>query len=102
MKTISSFKTLFEKAAYGSNYAKAFEDFLSMCICAFTRNIRTGLSHYEEEYMQIIQPYKENGKLEYFPQLLAELVLYMEEHKDSSEGNDLLGEFFQQVKCHHR
>ncbi|MBI4945963.1 MAG: SAM-dependent DNA methyltransferase [Bacteroidetes bacterium] len=96
MKTISSFKTLFEKAAYGSNYAKAFEDFLTMCICAFTRKFDTGLSYYEEEYMQIIEPYKASGKLEYFPQLLAEMVSYMEEKKDDSGGNDLLGEFFQQ------
>lgn len=96
MKTISSFKTLFEKASYGCNYSTAFEDFLTMCICAFTRKFDTGLSHYEVEYLQIIEPYKANGRLEYFPRLLGELIAYMEAHKDDSEGNDLLGEFFQQ------
>ena len=95
-KTISSFKAIFEKAAYASSYNKAFEDFLTMCICAFSQNIQTGKSFYEDEYMSIIKPYKANNTLKYFPELLAEMVLYMEDYKDSSQGNDLLGEFFQQ------
>lgn len=96
MENISSFKTLFEKAAYGSHYAKAFDDFLTMCICCFSINPETKLSYYEDEYLRIIEPYKANNTLKYFPELLAEMVVYMEENKDSSQGNDLLGEFFQQ------
>jgi type I restriction enzyme M protein len=100
--TISSFKKVFEKAAYGSSYNRVFEDFLTICICAFTQNILTGKSFYENEYMSIIEPYKANKTLQYFPELLAELVMYMEENKDNSQGNDLLGEFFQQEITHGR
>lgn len=96
MKTITPFTKLFEKAAYGQSYPQVFDDFLEMCICSFTRNFNTGLSHYEDKYLEIIKPYKANGTLKYFPELLGEMILYMEEYKDASEGNDLLGEFFQQ------
>lgn len=96
MEKRSSFKAIFDKAAYGSNYNKVFEDFLIMCICCFSRNFETGLSFYEDEYLSVIEPYKANNTLKYFPDLLAEMVIYMEENKDSNQGNDLLGEFFQQ------
>jgi len=102
MENISSFKTLFEKAAYGSHYAKAFDDFLTMCICCFSFNPETKLSNYEDEYLRVIEPYKANNTLKYFPELLALMVIYMEENKDSSQGNDLLGEFFQQEITHGR
>src|SRR5436309_2572360 len=93
METIRSFKNIFDKAAYGSSYHRVFDDFLTMCICAFSRNILTGLSHYEDEYMSIIEPYKANNTLKHFPELLGELIIFMENNKDSSNGNDLLGEF---------
>ncbi len=101
-KSISSFKAIFEKAVYGSHYTRVFEDFLTICICAFSQNIITGKSFYEDEYMSIIEPYKANNTLKYFPELLNEMVMYMEENKDSPEGNDLLGEFFQQEITHGR
>lgn len=93
---INSFKIIFKKAAYGNIYDKVFDDFLTISICALTRNPVTGLSYYEDEYMSVIEPYKDNGTLKYFPELFAELILFMENYKDSSEGNDLLGTFFEQ------
>jgi len=99
---IAPFKSIFEKAAYHGSYDKTFDDFLIMCICALTRNPETGLSYYEDEYMSIIEPYKANETLKYFPELLAELILYMEENKDSNDGNDLLGMFFEQELSHGR
>jgi len=102
MENISSFKSLFEKAAYGSHYAKAFDDFLTMCICCFSFNLETKLSNYEVEYLRIIEPYKANNTLKYFPELLAEMVVYMEENMNNAQGNYLLGEFFQQEVTHGR
>ncbi len=99
---IVPFKTIFDKIAYRGGYEKVFGDFLSLIICCYTRNYQTGLSHYEEEYFKIIEPYKENKTLDYFPQLLAELIIYMENNKDSSEGNDLLGTFYEQELSHGR
>ncbi|MGE0635809.1 MAG: N-6 DNA methylase [Bacteroidia bacterium] len=94
--SINSFKVIFDKAAYGNSYDKVFDDFLNICIATLTRNPATGLSYYEDEYMSVIEPYKANGTLKYFPQLFAELILFMEENKDNSQGNDLLGTFFEQ------
>ncbi|MGE0566609.1 MAG: class I SAM-dependent DNA methyltransferase [Bacteroidia bacterium] len=95
-RTIQSFKSVFDKAAYGNSYEQTFDDFLTICICCFTRNFKTGLSHYEDEYLRVIEPYKALGTLKYLPILLAELILYMEENMDNSQGNDLLGTFFEQ------
>ena len=67
-----------------------------MCQCAFCPNPESGLSYYEDDYLKMIEPYKVAGTLKYFPELLAEMVAYIEENRDSSQGNDLLGEFFQQ------
>lgn len=96
IRTLQSFKAVFDKAAYGSSYEQVFDDFLTICIACVTRNPETGLSYYEDEYMRIIEPYKALGTLKYFPELFAELILYMEENKDNSQGNDLLGSFFEQ------
>ncbi len=102
MKSISSFKTVFEKAAYGGSYHTVFDDFLTICICCFSINPETGKSFYEEEYLSIIEPYKKRGTLKYFPDLLAELIIFMEENVNNSQGNDLLGDFFQQEITHGR
>ena len=102
MKSISSFKTVFEKAAYGGSYHTVFDDFLTVCICCFSINPETGKSFYEAEYLSIIEPYKKRGTLKHFPDLLAELVIYMEENVENSQGNDLLGDFFQQEITHGR
>ncbi len=100
MKTISSFKTVFEKAAYGGSYHTVFDDFLTVCICCFSINPETGMSFYEDEYLNIIEPYKKRGTLKHFPDLLAELVIFMEENLENPLGNDMLGDFFQQFISH--
>lgn len=101
--TLKAFKEKFSQAAYtGWSYEKTFDDFLSIIICSFSRNYETGLSFYEEEYLKIIEPYKKRDTLQYFPELLAILIMYMEKHKDSSNGNDLLGDFFEQEISHGR
>ncbi|MCG3165552.1 MAG: hypothetical protein POELPBGB_01320 [Bacteroidia bacterium] len=98
----AQFKNIFDKIAYRESYEKVFDDFLKLIICCYTRNYITGLSYYEEEYFQIIEPYKEHKTQDYFPQLLAELILYMENMKNSSEGNDLLGTFYETELSHGR
>lgn len=94
--TLQAFKRTFEIVAYGSGYETVFNDFMEMCICAFTRNPTTGLSYYEGEYLERIEPYKKNEKMNHFPHLLGILIAYMEKHKDDTEGNDLLGTFYEQ------
>lgn len=99
--TLKVFKEKFSRAAYtGWGYDRTFDDFLTIVIAAHTRNYATGLSHYEDEYLKVIEPYKKRNTLKYFPQLLAILIMYMEKHKDSSSGNDLLGDFYEQELSH--
>lgn len=102
LNTLKEFKKVFEQAAYFGGYESTFNDFLTMCIYAFARNPLTGLSYYEDEYMELMGLYQERGVIEHFPHLLAILVAYMEEHKDSTEGNDLLGTFYEQEVSHGR
>lgn len=68
-----------------------FDDFLTMCICAFSFNPLTKQSNYEEEYLAIISKYKSNSLVELFPKALAQLTMAMEEHLCT----DVLGEFFE-------
>lgn len=94
-KDLSDFKRLFDKAAYGNSYDTVFRDFLTMCLCAHSRNFKTGLSHQEDLYMQTIEPYKQRGTLDLFPQLMGTMILLMDKFKDSSTGNDVLGSFYE-------
>ena len=96
MNNINEFKKLFDQIAYGHNASIVFDDFMKICICAFSRNILTGLSNYEDEYLEIIKPYIKSGKIEKIPHLLAIMIDYMETEKDNSSGNDLLGSFYEQ------
>lgn len=99
METLSSFTALFEKAARGSTRTRTFYDFLSLCIYDFTKNPCTGFSFYEKEYHLLRNRYLKSGRLEYLQLLSAELVNYVNKHRGSSYGNDLLGEFFEREIC---
>jgi len=76
--------------------AKVFDDFLTMTIAACSINPLTKLSNYEEEYLQTIAPYKESELRHEFPKAFAHLIRQMEERVTDSQGNDILGEFFEQ------
>lgn len=73
-----------------------FDDFLTMAIAAFTQNLQTGKSWYEDEYMDTIAKYKDSELRYEFPNALAYLITEMEEAVNSSLGNDVLGSFFEQ------
>ena len=76
--------------------SKVFDDFLTMSIAACSRNPKTGLSHYEDEYLQTIAAYKDSELRHEFPKAFASLVAEMEARADDERGNDILGEFFEQ------
>lgn len=88
-------ETIF-KIAYRFPLAQAFDDFLTMAIAACTRNPETKLSYYEDEYLNTIACYKDSELRFEFPNAFTQLVVEMEERVDSSLGNDVLGEFFEQ------
>lgn len=82
--------------AHRFSLSHVFEDFLTMSIAACTQNLQTGVSYYEDEYLQTIAPYKNSELRHEFPKAFAFLIEEMEERTGSNEGNDVLGEFFEQ------
>ena len=75
---------------------QVFEDFLTMAIAASTQNPATGKSWYEEEYLATIEPYKDSDLRFLFPLAFGQLVCEMQAGVQSSQGMDVLGEFFEQ------
>lgn len=88
-------ETLF-KLAHRFPLFQVFDDFLTMSIAACTQNPVTKLSHYEDEYVETIVRYKDSDLRHEFPKAFAALINEMEERVDSDQGNDVLGEFFEQ------
>lgn len=94
-------ETLF-KIGYRFSLSKVFDDFLTMSIAACTQNLHTKVSYYEDEYLQTIAYYKDSPLRFEFTNAFAHLIHEMEERVDSSAGNDVLGEFFEQHISHGR
>lgn len=91
-----TFASLLGEQAYRHDLRPLFDDFLTLTLCAFSQNPRTGKSFDEDLYMETIGKYDKELARELFPKLLASLIMEMEERKDSSEGNDVLGGFYEQ------
>lgn len=94
--TNSQFAESIFRIAHRFSLAHVFDDFLTMTIAAFTQNLQTGLSWYEDEYLATVARYKDSDLRFVFQEALGHLVLEMNTRLGSSEGNDVLGEFFEQ------
>lgn len=92
----SQFAETILNISYRFSLAKVFDDFLTMAIAACTQNPQTKLSYYEAEYLQTIAAYKDSELRFEFPKAFSYLVLEMEERIHDTNGNDVLGEFFEQ------
>ena len=84
---------------YRYDLRSAFDDLLTMSLCAFSQNPGTGKSYDEDLYMQTIARYKDDKIVTEFPRLMAQLVVEMEERLGSGEGHDVLGEFYEYNLC---
>lgn len=73
-----------------------FDDFLTLTLCAFSPDPRTGKSHDEDLYLETIARYKEDPLRFHFPKMLACLVTEMEDRMSDPSGNDVLGNFYQE------
>ncbi len=91
-----TFESLLRSFEYRYDLRTVFDDFLTLAICAFSPNPVTGKSHDEDLYMQTIEKYKTDELRHNFPKMLSCLTLEMEEQLGSSEGNDVLGTFYEQ------
>lgn len=93
-----TFSSLLLKFGYSHDIRTVFDDFLTLTIAAFSQNLETGKSYLEDEYMQVIGKYKKPVETDLFPKLLGTLITEMEHKLNSSEGFDVLGDFFE-VHC---
>jgi len=84
------------KISHRFSLFKVYDDFLTMSIAACTQNLETKLSWYEDEYLATIAHYKDSELRHEFPKAFANLIIEMEERTGSSQGNDVLGDFFEQ------
>jgi type I restriction enzyme M protein len=75
---------------------KVFDDFLTTTIAGFMQNPQTRQSLYGEEYATTIASYNDSKIWHEFQKASLSLISEMEERADSSVGNDILGEFFEQ------
>lgn len=91
-----TFVSLMQSFSYRYDLRTVFDDFLTMTICAFSQNPLTGKSHDEDLYLDTIARYAKDELRYNFPKMVASLTTEMEERYESSVGNDVLGEFYEQ------
>jgi type I restriction-modification system DNA methylase subunit len=91
------FEKLFDKISYGLSEWRVFNDFLDMCIYAFS------LGKYEEQYFEIVKRYPKE-KVNQLAELLSLLILAMTRESSSKEetesnysagAKDILGELYE-------
>jgi type I restriction-modification system DNA methylase subunit len=91
-QTFASTMKLFE---YRFDLRTVFDDFLTMSLCAMGQNPHTKKSYDETLYLETVAKYKDDKLRFEFPHLYAHVVTEMTERWDSSEGYDVLGEFYE-------
>lgn len=90
-----SFSELLKQFEYHYDLRTTFDDFLTMATCAFGQNSKEGKSYDEDLYLQTMEKYKNSDLRHNFPKLVTKLSFEMEERLESSEGFDVLGEFYE-------
>lgn len=95
-KPVETFESLLRAFEFRYDLRSVFDDFLTLALCSFSQNPATGKSHDEDLYLQTIDKYKTDDLRHNFPKMLACLTLEMEEQLGSSDGNDVLGTFYEQ------
>lgn len=94
-KKTETFQTLLKAFEYRYDLRTVFDDFLTMTICSLSYNPNLGKSPDEHIYLETIAKYKDDKLRHQFPELLAQLIIEMEERVSSGNGNDILGEVFE-------
>ncbi len=96
MSTKQSFSTLMLQFEHRYNLRNAFDHFLILSLCSLSINPLTRKSYDEDLYMDTIRQYEKDDLRHLFPKAFAQMVLEMEERKGSSQGNDIIGDFYQE------
>ncbi len=96
MSKIQSFSYLMLQFEHRYDLRTAFDDFLTLSLCSLSINPQTRKSYDEELYMDTILKYENDDLRHLFPEAFAQMVIEMESKKGSSQGNDVLGDFYQE------
>jgi len=83
-------------ATYHYDLRTVFDDLLTMMLCSFSHNPWTGKSYNEDLYLETIGKYKKDDFRFQFPKMLGQLIIEMEDRLSDSQGNDVLGDYFEQ------
>lgn len=86
-----------DRLGYTYDLHSVFDDFLTLCICTMGMNPVTRLSYDEDLYLETISKYKGKDIVNVFPKLYAYLIMEMEARVDDSQGNDVIGEYYEQT-----
>lgn len=98
-----SFEQIILSFGHKQDLHTVFADFLTMLICAFSMNPLSGKSHYEDEYISVINKYDKKTEIDFFPRLLARLIIEMEEGLNETNCSvDVLGNFYESHISHGR
>lgn len=95
-KKQETFSGLIQEFQYHFDLPQVFDDFLTMSIASFGRNLETGLSYDEDLYMSLIPKYQDHKLVDHFPKMLGWMIVEMENRRNDSQGNDVLGDFYQE------
>ena len=96
MSTKQSFSSLMLQFEHKYDLRNAFDDFLTLSLCSLSINPLTRKSYDEDLYIDVIRQYEKDDLRHLFPEAFAQMVLEMEARKGSSQGNDVLGDFYQE------
>lgn len=96
MSTKQSFSSLMLQFEHRYDLRTAFDDFLTVSLCSLSINPLTRKSYDEDLYLDVIRQYEKDDLRHLFPEAFAQMVLEMESRKGSSEGNDVIGDFYQE------
>jgi len=91
-----TFASLIKQFEYHFDLRNVFDDFLTMTICAFSRNPMTGESYEEALYLTTVGKYKDDVLRHLVPRMLASLIDEMTERIESDSSQDILGEFYEE------
>lgn len=98
-KKQETFASLMQSNGYRYDLRPLFDDFLTIVTCTLSMNPVTKQSYEEDLYMETIGRYPKELVREFFPRLYGTLIMEMEDRYHDTQGNDVLGEFYEQNFC---
>ena len=91
---------LIQKAAYSKDISQVFNDFLEMAAISISNSVDfTHREDREKRYLELINSYDERQQ-NLFPEMLAQLVLALDEKTQTTGTADILGVIFHELELH--